>query len=159
MKRKTLIFLKPFTLKNPTLDQQNEYLIRENVNEVECASLGKIYNNDDMYGHDIQGFITKKVEELRPEWIIAENECATLALKMKRQKKILLNPNVNIEDLNNVSEHTRQNTFAFFDDKHTQDYERFLTVYPHAALFPEDTNLSLFTIKEIVQEIIETEEW
>ena len=159
MKQKTLIFLRPFTLKNPTLDQQNEFILRENVNMVECVSLGKIYNNDDMHGHDIQEFIAEKVEELRPEWIIAENECATTALKMKRQKKILLNPKVNFEDLNNVSELTRQNTFAFFDDKHEQDYERFLSVYPHAALFPEDNNLTLFTIKEIVQEIIETEEW
>ena len=159
MKRKTLIFLKPFTLKNPTLDQQNEFILRENVNEVECESLGRIYTNDDLYGQDIQAFIVKNVEELRPEWIIAENECATVALKMKHQKKILLNPKVNFEDLNNVSEPNRQNTFAFFDYKHEQDYERFLSVYPHAALFPEDNNLALFTIKEIVQEIIETEEW
>ena len=159
MKRKTLIFLKPFTLKNPTLDQQNEFIMRENVNEVECESLGKIYTNDDLYGQDIQAFIVKNVEELRPEWIIAENECATVALKMKHQKKILLNPKVNFEDLNNVSEPNRQNTFAFFDYKHEQDYERFLSVYPHAALFPDDNNLALFTIKEIVQEIIETEEW
>ena len=159
MKQKTLIFLTPFNIKNPTLDQQNEFILRESVIEVECASLGKIYNNEDLYGLDIQEFIEKKMEEHSPEWIIAENECATAALKMKRQKKILLNPKVNLEDLNNVSESTRQKTIAFFDDKHEQDYERFLSVYPHAALFPEDNNLTLFTIKEIVQEIIETEEW
>lgn len=159
MKRKTLIFLRPFTLKNPTLNQQNEFMLRENVNEVECANLGRIYNNDDLCGIDISEFITDKVEEFRPEWVIAEDECATVALKMRRQKKILLNPNVNIEDLNNVAEHTRQNTYGFFDDKHAQDYERFLSVYPHAALFPEDNSLTQFTIKEIVQNIIDTEEW
>lgn len=83
MKQKTLIFLKPFTLKNPTLDQQDEFITRESVNMVECADLGKIYNNDDLYGKDISEFITKKVEEFRPEWIIAEDECATVALKEK----------------------------------------------------------------------------
>ncbi len=159
MKRKTLIFLKPFTVKNPTLDQQTAFLMRENVNEVECADLGKIYNNDALYGKDISEFITNKVEEIHPEWIIAEGECATAALRLKRQKKILLNPKVSADDLNNVPESARQFTFGFFDDRHEQDYERFLAVYPHAALFPQDDNLTLFTIKEIVQEIIETEEW
>lgn len=157
MKRKTLIFLKPFTLKNPTSDQQNEFMLREDVNMVECADLGCVYNNDDLHGKDISEFITRKVEEHRPEWVVAEGECATVVLKMKRQKKILLNPKVSIEDLNNVAEHTRQNTYGFFDDCHEQDYERFQSVYPNAAWFPQDDNLMLFTIKEIVQEIIETE--
>lgn len=159
MKHKTLIFLKPFTLKNPTTDQQNEFMLRENVTEVECADLGKINNSDDLYGKDLSEFINKKVEEHHPEWIVAEGECATVVLKLKRHKKILLNPGVSIEDLNNVDESTRQNTYGFFDDRHEQDYERFQSVYPHAAWFPQDDNLTLFTIKEVVQEIIETEKW
>lgn len=159
MKRKTLIFLKPFNLENPSWDQQNDFMLRENVNMVECADLGKIYNNEDLYGNDITEFISQKLEEQRPEWVVAEGDCATLALKMKRQKKILLNPKVSTDNLNNVMENTRQNTYGFFDQLHEHDYERFLSVYPHSALFPEDNNLSLFTIKEIVQEIIETEEW
>lgn len=159
MKRKNLVFLKPFTIKNPTIDEQNAFMMRENINEVECAHLGKIYNNDELYGKDIPEFITQKVNELRPEWIIAEGECATAALKLKRYKKILLNPKISTNDLNNVPESTRQFTFGFFDTGHEQDYERFLSVYPHAAWFAEDDNLTLFTIKETVQEIIETEEW
>lgn len=159
MKRKTLIFLQPFTIKNPTADQQTTFLIRENVNEVECADLGQIYTNEDFYGEDIQEFITKKVEELRPEWIIAEGECATIALGLKYQKKILINPTVSTDDLNNVPETARQYTCGFFDDRHEQDYERFQAVYPNAAWFPEDDNLTLFTIKETLQEIIETEKW
>ncbi len=159
MKRKTLIFLQPFTLKNPTLDQQTEFMMRKNVNEVECADLGKVYTNDDLYGKDITEFITQRVKELKPELVIAEGECATVALKMKHQKKVLLNPKVSLDDLNNVPELTRQQTYGFFDDRHEQDYERFLSVYPHAAWFPHDDNLALFTIKETIQEIIETEEW
>ncbi len=159
MKRKNVIFLKPFTLNNPTLEEQNDFMMRQIVNEMECAELGSIYSNDELYGKDITEFISGKVEALRPEWIIAEGECATVVLKMRNQKKILINPKVTTDDLNNVAEQTRQNTFGFFDDRHEQDYERFQSVYPNAAWFAEDDNLALFTIKEVVQEIIETGEW
>lgn len=159
MKSKTLIFLKPFTIKNPTLDEQNAFMMREIVNEVECADIGAIYNNDQLYGKNLSEFIAKEVQRLRPEWIVAEGQCATVALALKKQKKVLLNPKVSFDDLNDVPEHTRKNTFGFFDDQHEQDYERFLTVYPHVAWFPQDDDLSLFTIKEIVKSIIETGEW
>lgn len=159
MKTKTLIFLKPFTIKNPTLDEQNDFMMREIVNEVECADLGQIYTNEQLHGKDIAEFINQTIAEHHPEWIVAEGVCATAALKLKNQKKVILNPKVSFEDLNNVPEHTRQNTFGFFDDRHEQDYERFQSVYPHAAWFPQDDDLTLFTIKEAVQSIIETGEW
>lgn len=159
MKTKTLIFLKPFTIKNPTLDEQNSYMMREIVNEVECTDLGKFYTNEHMHGKDIADFISQAIAEHHPEWIVAVGECATAALKLKNQKKVLINPKVAFDDLNSIYEHTRQNTFGFFDDRHEQDYERFQTVYPHAAWFPLDDDLTLFTIKEAVQSIIETGEW
>lgn len=159
MKTKTLIFLKPSTIKNPTLDEQNAFMIREIVNEMECADLGKVYTNEQLYGNDIAEFIRQAIAEYRPEWVVAEGECSTAALKLKNQKKVLLNPKVTFDDLNNIPEHTCQNTFGFFDDRHEQDYERFQSVYPQAAWFPEDDDLTLFTIKEIVQSIIETGEW
>lgn len=40
-----LIFLKPFSIKNPTLDEQNDFMMTEVVTEVECADFGTIYNN------------------------------------------------------------------------------------------------------------------
>lgn len=159
MKSKTLIFLKTFTIKNPTLDEQNAFMMRETVDEVECADLGTIYNNDQLYGKDLSEFIMQEVKRLRPEWIVAEGQCATVALTLKNQKKILINPKVSFDALNDVSEPARQNTFGFFDDLHEQDYERFISVYPHAAWFPQDDDLTLFTIKEAVQSIIETGEW
>lgn len=155
MRTKTLIFLKPFTIKNPTLDEQNAFMMREIVNEVECTDLGKVYTNEHLHGKDIADFIGKAVDEHHPEWIVAEGECATSSLNLKNQKKVLLNPKVSFEDLNNIPEHTRQNTFGFFDGRHEPDYERFQTVYPHAAWFPQDDNLALFTIKEAIQAIIE----
>lgn len=159
MKSKTLIFLKPFTIKNPTLDEQNAFMMRETVNEVECSDMGIIYNNNQLYGKNLFEFIMQEVKCLRPEWIVAEGQCATVALTLKNQRKILLNPKVSFDALNDVPENTRQNTFGFFDDRHQQDYERFLTVYPHAAWFPQDDNLALFTIKEAIQSMIETGEW
>lgn len=158
-KAKTLIFLRPFTIKNPTLDEQNAFMGREIVNEMECADLGEIYSNEVLYGKDLNEFIRDTVKAKHPKWIVAEGKSASVALGIRNQKKVVINPKVSYDDLNNVSEFDRQHTYAFFDDLHEQDYERFQTVYPHAAWFPEDDDLILFTIKETVQSIIETEEW
>ena len=154
MKKQTLIFLKPLSIKNPTLDEQNDFMMTEVVTEVECTNLGKTYNNDMLYGKDIAVFIPEQVKEHNPQWVIAVGQCATVALGIRNQKKILLNPIVNYDHLNNVSEFDREHTFGFFDNSHEQDYERFLTVFPNGAWFPQDNNLNLFTIKETVAEII-----
>lgn len=157
--QRTLIFLRPFTIKNPTLDEQNAFMAREIVNEMECAEVGEVYSNEVLHGKDLAAFIRKTVKEKHPEWIVAEGASATAAFGIRNQKKILINPKVSYEDLNNVSEFDRQKTFAFFDGCHEQDYERFQSAYLNSALFPDDDNLTLFTIKEMVQSVIETEEW
>ncbi len=154
MKEQALVFLKPFSIKNPTLDEQNDFMMTEIVNEVECANLGKIYNNDMLHGRDLATFIPEQVRENKPQWVVAVGQCATVALGILNQKKVLLNPKVSYDHLNNVSEFDREHTYGFFDDRHEQDYERFQTVFPHAAWFPQDEDLTLFTIKEIVEEII-----
>lgn len=158
-KEKVLIFLRPFTIKNPTVDEQNAFMGREIVNEVECAEMGEIYSNEALYGKNLNEFIRETVKEKHPEWIVAEGASATAAFGIRNQKKILINPKVSYEDLNHVSEFDRQKTFAFFDGCHEQDYERFQSAYLNSALFPDDDNLTLFTIKEMVQSVIETEEW
>ena len=154
MKEQALVFLKPFSIKNPTLDEQNDFMMTEIANEVECANLGKIYNNDMLHGRDLATFIPEQVRENNPQWVVAVGQCATIALGIRNQKKVLLNPKVSYDHLNNVSEFDREHTFGFFDDRHEQDYERFQTVFPHAGWFPQDNDLTLFTIKEMVEEII-----
>lgn len=149
-----LVFLKPFAIKNPTLDEQNAFMMTEIVNEVECANLGKIYNNDILHGQDLATFIPDQVRENNHQWVVAVGQCATVALDIRNQKKVLLNPKVSYDHLNNVSEFDRENTYGFFDDRHEQDYERFQTVFPHASWFPQDDDLTLFTIKEMLEEII-----
>jgi cytidylate kinase len=154
MKKKTVIFLKPLAIKNPTLDEQNDFLTREVLIETECAALGTFFNNEALQGKNLDEFIPGKVAEMNPKWVVAEGKCATIALKLKNQKKVLLNPKVSTEDLNNVSDFDIQNTYGFFDDRHEQDYERFQSVYENASWLPEDDDLSLFDIKEMVEEII-----
>lgn len=151
MKKPTLIFLKPFSIKNPTLDEQNDFMMTEIVNEVECADLGRIYNNGMLYGKDLAAIIPEQVTVNKPQWVVAVGQCATIALNICNQKKVLLNPKVSYDHLNNVSEFDREHTLGFFDDRHEQDYERFQTVFPHAAWFPQDDDLTLFTIKEMVK--------
>ncbi len=159
MNEKVLFFLRPFTLKNPTTDQQTAFILQQTVTEVECSEIGPTFGNDDLSGHDIMEFILEKVKLYQPEWIVAENECASAALKLRKQKKILLNPTVTTEDLNNVTEFSRQNTIAFFDNIHSDDYERFLTAYPHGALNPEDDDLQLLDVGGFIKNIIKTGTW
>ena len=154
MKKQSIVFLKPFSIKNPTLGEQNDFMMTEIVNEVKCANLGKIYNNCMLHGRDLATFIPAQVRENKPQWVVAVGRCATITLDIRNQKKVLLNPKVSYDHLNNVSEFDGEYTYGFFDNRHEQDYERFQTVFPHAAWFPQDDDLTLFTIKEIVEEII-----
>lgn len=154
MKKQSIVFLKPFSIKNPTLEEQNDFMMTEIVNEVKCANLGKIYNNYMLHGRDLATFIPAQVRENKPQWVVAVGRCATITLDIRNQKKVLLNPKVSYDHLNNVSEFDREYTYGFFDNRHEQDYERFQTVFPHAAWFPQDDDLTLFTIKEMVEEII-----
>ena len=66
MKQQALIFLKPFSIKNPTLDEQNDFMMTEVVTEVECDNLGKIYDNDVLHGKDLAVFIPEEVKAHTP---------------------------------------------------------------------------------------------
>ncbi|MBD5335754.1 MAG: hypothetical protein HDR95_00365 [Bacteroides sp.] len=144
---KAIIFFKPFSIKNPTLDEQNDFMMTEVVTVVECANLGKIYNNDELHGKDLATFIPEQVKAHNPQWVVAIGQCATVALGIRNQKKVLLNPKVSYDHLNNVSEFDREHTFGFFNNRHEQDYKRFQAVFPHAAWFPQDDCLNLFKSK------------
>lgn len=65
----TLVFLRPFTIKNPTLDQQNDFMIREILNELECDIKGKFYTNDDLYNKDLMAFIREEVAKFKGGFI------------------------------------------------------------------------------------------
>ena len=153
--QKTLIFLRQFNIKNPTLDEQNAFMMTEIMDEVECKDLGKFITNEVLYDKDLETFIPEKVKSENPVWIIAVDDSATVALKLKRQKKILINPKVTFDDLNNVPEFARQYTFGFFDQNHEEDYNRFQSVYPNSAWYVNLKDMSLCDIKDIAKGIIE----
>ena len=150
-----LIFLKKFNIKNPTLDDQNAFMMTEIRDEVECKNLGTFITNEVLYNKDLETFIPEKVKSENPDWIIALDNSATVALKLKRQKKILINPKVSFDDLNNVPEFARQYTYGFFDQDHEEDYNRFQSVYPNSAWYLNLKDMSLFDIKDIAKGIIE----
>lgn len=56
--------MKPIAIINPTFDEQNAFMMRETVNEVKCADLGTIYNNDQLYGKNLSEFIIQEVKHL-----------------------------------------------------------------------------------------------
>lgn len=153
--KKTLIFLRKFNIKNPTLDEQNTFIKKEIMDEVECKDLGIFITNEILYDKDLETFIPETVKSEKPEWIVAVDDSATVVLKLKRQKKILINPKVSFDDLNYVTELARQYTYGFFDKKHEEDYNRFQSVYPNSALYINLKDISLFDIKDIAKGIIE----
>ena len=153
--KKTLIFLRKFNIKNPTLDEQNVFMMTEIMHEVECKDLGIFITNEVLYDKDLETFIPEKVKSENPEWIIVVDDSATVALKLQRQKKILINPKVSFDDLNNVPEFARQYTYGFFDKNHEEDYNRFQSVYPNSAWYINLKDMSLFDIKDIAKGIIE----
>ena len=149
-----LIFLRKFDLINASMDDKNGFMMAEIASEVECGNLGTIYTNEVLYDHDLAKFIPEEVAKLRPTWVIAVGNSATVAQRLKRQRKILINPVVEFDDLNNISEFDRSYTYGFFDRTHEKDYERFQTVYPNSAWYGTSESIYLFTIKDIVRNII-----
>ena len=153
--KKTLIFLRKFNIQNPTLVEQNAFMMTEIMDEVECKDLGTFFTNEILYDKDLDTFIPETVKFEKPEWIVAVDDSATVALKLKRHKKILINPKVTFDDLNNVSDYARQYTYGFFDKNHEEDYNRFQSVYPNSAWYINLKDMSLFDIKDIAKGIIE----
>lgn len=158
MKTKTLIFLRPFDIENPTPDEQLDFIMQEAFTFVEYDKLGNVYNNAVLYGKDLRELMAQQIKELHPEWIVAEGKCASVAMSFRRQKRILINPRVTFNDLNNVSEFTRKNTFGFFDKGHEKEYERFQTVYPNAIFYPTNKSISLLSVKDLVDPILDDPE-
>ena len=152
-----LIFLRKFDLINPTMDDKNDFMISEITDELECGDIGKIYTNDVLFEHDLDKFIPEEVAKHHPLWVIAVGNSATIAQRLKRQRKILVNPKVEFDDLNNISEFDRSYTYGFFDKNHEEDYKHFQSVYPNSAWYCTSNSIYLFTIKDIVRDII-TEE-
>lgn len=154
--KNVLIFPAPFLMNNPTSDEQTAHIISSTIDEVSMMEIGTVIEVDGLdktiYAQEIRGLI----KEQKPDWVIASGESATACINLYHQKKILVNPTLTTNDLNNVPEYTRWNTYGFFGALPEQEksYELFQCVYPHAAWFINKLDLGLIDIKDITVKII-----
>lgn len=155
MGKEVLIFLSTFDRENPSMDEKTDFIIGQTVTSCEYFPLGEVYDymllpyNDPM---ELKSFISKKIKEVKPKWIVAEGTSSTALMGMKIPNRILVNPRVEFEDLNNVPDYVRKSYYGFFDKKHEKDYERCQSVYPNSSWYPE-TNIELNDLKLIVEAI------
>lgn len=154
--KKVLIFPAPFLIKSPTAAQQNEYMISMLKDKMAMEGIGDFIEvnalNKSYYCKEVR----KIIADQKPDWIIASGESATACIGLYGQKKILVNPIVTFDDLNNVPEYARLHTYGFFGalPQQQKSYELFQTVYPNVAWFVNAPNLCLIDIKDISTEII-----
>ena len=154
--KKVLIFLAPFLIKIPTVDQQNEYMISSLKDEMAMEGIGDFVEVNALNKSDYGKEVRKIIAERKPNWVIASGESATACIGLHGQKKILINPVVTFDELNNVPEYARKHTYGFFGALPLQQksYELFQSVYPNAAWFINVPHLGLIDIKGIIYDIV-----
>ena len=151
-----LIFLDYWDNDNPTSDAQLGFMFAQMDNEDESEDIGKVYSNEFLYDNPKEA-IKKEIARHRPKWVIGLENSATLLLPYHRQKKILINPTVTVDDLNWVTSETIRNTYAFFSANYEQDYEVYSKVYKNVAFYPMQKILFISDIKAAIEAILSEE--
>lgn len=154
MKNEVITFLERFDIEHATPDSQMGFILAEMDDDEAASNFGKVYGQNEFFEHDQKEVINNIIKADRPKWIIAVTNSATIVLKKRYQRKILINPTVTYNDLNNVSELDRQYTYGFFDKNHERDYELFQKVYPKSAWYGSTYGLRLSQIEGIIAEIL-----
>ena len=149
--KKVLIFPEPFLIKAPTTDQQNKYMISLLRDEMTMEGIGDFIEVNALNKSNYHEDVRKIIAERKPDWVIAAGESATACIGLHGIKKILVNPIVTFNDLNNVPGYARQHTYGFFGalPQQQKSYELFQSVYPNATWYVNAPNLSLIDIKDI----------
>lgn len=162
MKKDVLIFLSTFEKKNASLEEKTEFIISQNETYLEYASLGEVFDYSKLPYNDpvgLKNFILEKIKENQPKWIVGEGTSATVLMGIKIPGRMMVNPKVSFDDLNIVPDYVRQSTFGFFDKYYEKDYERFQSVYPNSAWYPE-TSIDLIDMKSMISTLINSNgEW
>ena len=159
MDKKVFIFLPFGDQKNFRGDEHPDFVITQLSTSAMLQDLGRVYNYQDIPGKTINKFIKDKIEEYRPDWIIAEGNSATALLELKLPNSILINPKVNADKIKEVPKEVRDSSFGYFGKDFEKDYERFQSVYPNSAWYPE-TSIDLLDMKSMISTIINSdEEW
>lgn len=154
--KKVLIFPAPFHLSNPTADEQNDYMISSLMDEVAMEAVGTFVEVNKLDKAIYAQEVCRLITEQKPDWVIAVGKSATACINLYRQHKILLNPTVTFDDLNNVPEFARKHTYGFFSalPEQERNYEVFQTVYPNVAWYLNIPDLGLIHVKDIAVAII-----
>lgn len=148
-----LIFLDYWDNDNPTSDAQMGFMFAQMDNEEESEDFGEVYSNDFLYQNPKEA-IKEEIAKHRPKWVIGLENSATLLLPYHRQKKILINPTVTVDDLNWVTAETIRNTYAFFSADYEKDYEVYSKVYKNVAFYPMQKILFISDIKAAIEAIL-----
>ena len=152
-----IFFLQYWDKKNPTLEDQTGFMLSEMFEEDECLKIGdKVYSNTDYYNSkkEPKEFIREVIRKDRPKWVIGIENTATILISFKRQKKILINPTVTLNDLNWVTPETIRDTYAFFSADYEKDYEVYSKVYKNVAFFPTQKTLLIGDLSTVIKGII-----
>lgn len=155
--KKVLIFPAPFLIKAPTVDKQNDYLFSLLRDEMAMEGIGDFIEVNALNKENYCEEVRRIIAERKPDWVIAAGESATACIGLHGIKKMLVNPIVTFDDLNNVPEYTRQHTYGFFGalPQQQKSYELFQSVYPNVAWYINVPNLNLIDIKEIIYDIVD----
>lgn len=149
-----LIFLDYWDNDNPTSDAQMGFMFAQMDNEEESEDIGEVYSNDFFYQKNPKEAIKKEIAKHRPKWVVGLENSATLLLPYHRQKKILINPTVTVDDLNWVTSETIRDTYAFFSANYEKDYEVYSKVYRNVAFYPMQKILFISDIKAAIEAIL-----
>lgn len=157
-KKSDIIFFLPYwNVKDPTLADQTSFIIGEMVAEEKCEELGGYAYVSNQYAKSNKNpkdFIKEVIRNDRPKWVIGVENTATLLLPYHRQKKILINPTVTLNDLNWVTPETIRDTYAFFSAKYEKDYEIYSRVYRNVAYYPKQQTLFIGYLAPLIKEIL-----
>lgn len=115
---------------------------------------GEAYTNGSYYQQNPKDFIRDVISKQHPKWVIGVENTATILITYKRQRKILINPTVTLNDLNWVTPETIRDTYAFFSADYEKDYEVYSKVYKNVAFFPSQKTLYIGDISTIIREIV-----
>ncbi len=152
-----IFFLPYWNKKHPTLEDQTGFMLCEMYDEEECIKIGgDVYTNGSYY-HSQKApkvFIREVISRQHPEWVIGVENTATILISYKRQKKILINPSVTLNDLNWVTLETIRDTYAFFSADYEKDYEMYSKVYKNAAFFPSQRTLHIADLSALISQIV-----
>ena len=159
MEKKVLIFLPFADQKNFREDGHPDFMRTQLSISAILQEMGKVFNFQDIPSRNIKEFIKTKIEEFRPDWIIAEGNSATALLELKLPNSILINPKVNADIIKEVPKEVRDSSFGYFGKDFEKDYEIFQSVYPNSAWYPA-AKISILSLKSMIETIINNDaEW